>query len=157
MLRGPKSIAKRLTQIKNDLRKRNDLPAIAFNGHIKNELLNYLQEYASDGTNQKYDRIVTADNALTNTATYENRLLSAYQDLLDCEDEGIRKFANRLGVYAYLTSFDNRSTDSFFDVITTAWKKQKVIQMQLKLLQKYLIMINQQVWTILVLILKHAE
>lgn len=125
MLRGPKSIAKRLTQIKNDLRKRNDLPAIAFNGHIKNELLNYLQEYASDGTNQKYDRIVTADNALTNTATYENRLLSAYQDLLDCEDEGIRKFANRLGVYAYLASFDNRSTDSFFDVITTAWKKQK--------------------------------
>lgn len=125
MLRGPKSIAKRLTQIKNDLRKRNDLPAIAFNGHIKNELLNYLQEYASDGTNQKYDRIVTADNALTNTATYENRLLSAYQDLLDCEDEGIRKFANRLGAYAYLTSFDNRSTDSFFDVITTAWKKQK--------------------------------
>lgn len=125
MLRGPKSIAKRLTQIKNDLRKRNDLPAIAFSGHIKNELLNYLQEYASDGTNQKYDRIVTADNALTNTATYENRLLSAYQDLLDCEDEGIRKFANRLGVYAYLTSFDNRSTDSFFDVITTAWKKQK--------------------------------
>lgn len=125
MLRGPKSIAKRLTQIKNDLRKRNDLPAIAFNGHIKNELLNYLQEYASDGTNQKYDRIVTADNALTNTATYENRLLSAYQDLLYCEDEGIRKFANRLGVYAYLTSFDNRSTDSFFDVITTAWKKQK--------------------------------
>lgn len=125
MLRGPKSIAKRLTQIKNDLRKRNDLPAIAFNGHIKNELLNYLQEYASDGTNQKYNRIVTADNALTNTATYENRLLSAYQDLLDCEDEGIRKFANRLGVYAYLTSFDNRSTDSFFDVITTAWKKQK--------------------------------
>ena len=125
MLRGPKSIAKRLTQIKNDLRKRNDLPAIAFNGHIKNELLNYLQEYASDGTNQKYDRIVTADNALTNTATYENRLLSAYQDLLDCEDEGIRKFANRLGVYAYLTSFDNRSTDSSFDVITTAWKKQK--------------------------------
>lgn len=125
MLRGPKSMAKRLTQIKNDLRKRNDLPAIAFNGHIKNELLNYLQEYASDGTNQKYDRIVTADNALTNTATYENRLLSAYQDLLDCEDEGIRKFANRLGVYAYLTSFDNRSTGSFFDVITTAWKKQK--------------------------------
>lgn len=125
MLRGPKSMAKRLTQIKNGLRKRNDLPAIAFNGHIKNELLNYLQEYASDGTNQKYDRIVTADNALTNTATYENRLLSAYQDLLDCEDEGIRKFANRLGVYAYLTSFDNRSTDSFFDVITTAWKKQK--------------------------------
>lgn len=125
MLRGPKSMAKRLTQIKNDLRKRNDLPAIAFNGHIKNELLNYLQEYASDGTNYKYDRIVTADNALTNTATYENRLLSAYQDLLDCEDEGIRKFANRLGVYAYLTSFDNRSTDSFFDVITTAWKKQK--------------------------------
>ena len=125
MLRGPKSIAKRLTQIKNDLRKRNDLPAIAFNGHIKNELLNYLQEYASDGTNQKYDRIVTADNALTNAATYENRLLSAYQDLLDCEDESIRKFANRLGVYAYLTSFDNRSTDSFFDVITTAWKKQK--------------------------------
>lgn len=125
MLRGPKSIAKRLTQIKNDLRKRNDLPAIAFNGHIKNELLNYLQEYASDGTNQKYDRIVTVDNALTNTATYENRLLSAYQDLLDCEDEGIRKFANRLGVYAYLTSFDNRSTDSFFNVITTAWKKQK--------------------------------
>lgn len=125
MLRGPKSIAKRLTQIKNDLRKRNDLPVIAFNGHIKNELLNYLQEYASDGTNQKYDRIVTADNALTNTATYENRLLSAYQDLLDCEDESIRKFANRLGVYAYLTSFDNRSTDSFFDVITTAWKKQK--------------------------------
>lgn len=125
MLRGPKSMAKRLTQIKNDLRKRNDLPAIAFNGHIKNELLNYLQEYASDGTNYKYDRIVTADNALTNTATYENRLLSAYQDLLDCEDESIRKFANRLGVYAYLTSFDNRSTDSFFDVITTAWKKQK--------------------------------
>ena len=125
MLKGPNSMAKQLTKIKNELRKRNDLPAISFNGVIKNEILNYLQEYASDGTLQEYDRIVTSDNALTNTSTYENRLLSSYQDLLECEDSSIREFADKLGLYAYLTSFDNRGVDSFFDVITTAWKKSK--------------------------------
>lgn len=125
MLKGPNSMAKQLTKIKNELRKRNDLPAISFNGVIKNEILNYLQEYASDGSLQEYDRIVTSDNALTNTSTYENRLLSSYQDLLECEDSSIRKFADELGLYAYLTSFDNRGVDSFFDVITTAWKKSK--------------------------------
>ena len=125
MLKGPNSMAKQLTKIKNELRKRNDLPAISFNGVIKNEILNYLQEYASDGSLQEYDRIVTSDNALTNTSTYENRLLSSYQDLLECEDSSIRKFADKLGLYAYLTSFDNRGVDSFFDVITTAWKKSK--------------------------------
>lgn len=125
MLKGPNSMAKQLTKIKNELRKRNDLPAISFNGVIKNEILNYLQEYASDGSLQEYDRIVTSDNALTNTSTYENRLLSSYQDLLECEDSSIREFADKLGLYAYLTSFDNRGVDSFFDVITTAWKKSK--------------------------------
>jgi hypothetical protein len=45
--------------------------------------------------------------------------------LLECEDSSIRKFADELGLYAYLTSFDNRGVDSFFDVITTAWKKSK--------------------------------
>ena len=125
MLKGPNSMAKQLTKIKNELRKRNDLPAISFNGVIKNEILNYLQEYASDGTLQEYDRIVTSDNALTNTSTYENRLLSSYQDLLECEDSSIREFADKLGLYAYLTSFDNRGVDSFFDVITTTWKKSK--------------------------------
>lgn len=125
MLKGPNSMAKQLTKIKNELRKRNDLPAISFNGVIKNEILNYLQEYASDGSLQEYDRIVTSDNALTNTSTYENRLLSSYQDLLECEDSSIRKFADKLGLYSYLTSFDNRGVDSFFDVITTTWKKSK--------------------------------
>lgn len=125
MLIGPKTVTKQLTYIKNILRKRNDLPGIAYNGVIKNELLLYLQEYAADGERQIFDKIVTADNALTNTATYENRLLSAYQDLLDCGDESIRKFADRLGMYAYFTSFDNRGVQSFFDVITTAWKQSK--------------------------------
>ena len=45
--------------------------------------------------------------------------------MLDCEDAAVRKFADTLGLYAYLTSFDNRHTNSFFNVLTTTWKKSK--------------------------------
>lgn len=125
MLKGNNSMAKQLTRLKQYLRKTDNHPELAFKGTIKNELLNYLQEYASDGTDQFYDRIVTIDNALSKTATYENRLLSAYQELLESDNEHIREFANDLAIFSYLTSFDNRSPNSFFDVITTQWKKEK--------------------------------
>ena len=124
MLSGDMSIAARLTKCKAYLKNKTNLPALSQNGEIVNALLNYLQEYPAF-SKQKYDRIVTDNNSLTNTGVYENKLISAYQDLLDCEDEKVRNFADALGLYAYITSFDNRNSNSFFNVITTEWKKSK--------------------------------
>lgn len=124
MISGENSVANQLTRCKTRLKGRNDLPALSQDGEIVNALLNYLQEYPGF-SKQRYDRLVTDNNSLTNTGVYENRLISAYQDMLDCEDAAVRKFADTLGLYAYLTSFDNRHTNSFFNVLTTTWKKSK--------------------------------
>jgi hypothetical protein len=124
MLYGSNSMCKRLTGIKQYiLENKNNFPSlINQDGTIKNELLNYLQEYPGDGNVQIVDRIVLSDSSLNNDFDTENQLVSAFAELLESEDEAIRDFANDLAKYAYLTSYDETGPNSFFNLVPIDWK-----------------------------------
>jgi hypothetical protein len=124
MLYGSNSMCKRLTGIKQYiLENKNNFPSlINQDDTIKNELLNYLQEYPGDGNVQIVDRIVLSDSSLNNDFDTENQLVSAFAELLESEDEAIRDFANDLAKYAYLTSYDETGPNSFFNLVPIDWK-----------------------------------
>ena len=95
---------------------------IAQDGTFKNPLLDYLQEYPADGSQTFVDRIIPAEATMNNDADVDNRLTTAFADLLYHEDEAIRMVANDLAKYAYLTSYDERGRNTFFNLVPNQWK-----------------------------------
>lgn len=124
MLYGSNTMCKRLTAVKNYIRENKDqLPTlINQDGTIKNELLNYLQEYPGNGTDQIVDRIILSESSMNNDFDVENQLVSAFAELLESSDENIREFASDLVKYAYITSYDERGVNSFFNLVPNEWK-----------------------------------
>lgn len=124
---GTDNIAKKLNYIKNYIRQNvsdpNLLTLVDEQGNITNELLNYLQGVTISGKN-KVNKIVTATSSLNNSRYYEDRLRSAFYDLLTSDDSQVREFAETLVKYAFVTSYDNRTTNSFFNVVPMEYKQQ---------------------------------
>lgn len=125
MLYGKNSMCKRLTGIKQYIIENKDVfpTLVSQDGTIKNQLLNYLQEYQGDGAVQIIDRIVLSDSSLSNDYETENQLVSAFAELLESQDEAVRQFANDLAKYAYLTSYDERGGNNFFNLVPNKWKE----------------------------------
>lgn len=124
MFFGRNTMCKRLSGIKQFLiENKNDFPhLVGQDGVIKNDLLNYLQEYSGDGVKQKVDRIILFNSSMNNSISTENRLISAFSDLLESDNDIIKDFANDLALYAYFTSYDNGGVNSFFHLVPIWWK-----------------------------------
>ncbi len=124
---GKNNIASRLNSIKNYIRSNNQDPNIVTlvddQGNITNELLNYLQGITISAKN-KANRIVTATSSLNNSRYYEDRLRSAFYDLLTNDDVTIREFAEDLVKYSFVSSYDNRTPNSFFNIVPMEYKQQ---------------------------------
>lgn len=125
MLFGGKSMAYRLNQIKHYITVNKDNPHLAtlvnYDGTIGNEMLKYLLAILSRD-DSRLKRIVTVQNSMTNDAMYENRLVSAFYDLLTSEDDKVRQFANDLVKYAFYTSYDTKTPNSFFNLVPLEFK-----------------------------------
>lgn len=125
MLFGEKSMAIRLNEIKSYLRRHRDDPKLVTlvnsDGTIANELLNHLLGIVPR-QDSRIRRIVTVNNGLNTDALSENRLISAFYDLLTSEDDTVRNFANDLIKYAFYTSYDSRTPNSFFNLIPLYFK-----------------------------------
>lgn len=128
ILFGKDSIARRLNSIKNYIRVNKDnVNLITFvdeSGNITNELLNYLQAVTSNNK-RNISYINTSTSTMNNSRYYEDRLRSAFYDLLTSEDDVIREFAETLVKYSFLTSYDNRTPNSFFNLVPM-WYKRKL-------------------------------
>lgn len=127
MITGSNSMCYRLSGLKRYLIENAEkFPFMvnAENSTITNELLNYLQEYPADNETRTIDRIVLANSSMNNDINTEERLISAFDDLLTSDDEFVRDFAHDLAVYAYLTSYDNPGVNSFFKLVPLNWKIQ---------------------------------
>lgn len=124
---GKDNIASRLNAVKNYIRKNKQDPNLVTlvdeQGNITNDLLNYLQGITISNKN-KANKIVTATSSLNNSRYYEDRLRSAFYDLLTSDDEIVRKLAEDLVKYAFVTSYDNRTPNSFFNVVPMEYKQQ---------------------------------
>lgn len=125
MLTGPNSMCYRLTKVKQYLLENADnFPYMVDKetSTITNALLNYMQEYPADNERRSLDRIILFNSSMNNDIQTEERLISAFDDLLNCEDEYVRQFAEDLAVYSYLTSYDNPGVNSFFNLVPLSWK-----------------------------------
>lgn len=128
VLFGKDSIARRLNSIKNYIRvNKDDINLMTFvdeSGNIINELLNYLQAVTSNNK-RNISYINTSTSTMNNSRYYEDRLRSAFYDLLTSEDNVIKEFAETLVKYSFLTSYDNRTPNSFFNLVPM-WYKRKL-------------------------------
>lgn len=128
ILFGKDSIARRLNSIKNYIRvNKDDINLMTFvdeSGNITNELLNYLQAVTSNNK-RNISYINTSTSTMNNSRYYEDRLRSAFYDLLTSEDSVIKEFAETLVKYSFLTSYDNRTPNSFFNLVPM-WYKRKL-------------------------------
>lgn len=126
MFYGTNTMCKRWSGLKAYIRQHKDeLPdLIAQDGTFKNALLNYLEEYPADNRLTFVDRIVPAEATMNNDADIDNRLTTAFAELLYHEDEAIRMVANDLAKYAYLTSYDERGRNTFFNLVPNQWKRE---------------------------------
>lgn len=126
MLFGKESIAHQLNNIKNYIRQhKDDVSLMTFtdeNGNITNDLLNYLQAITSRNK-QNISYLQLATSSMNNSRHYEDRLRSAFYDLLHCEDPNVRQFAENLVKYAFLTSYDNRTPNSFFNLVPQSYRE----------------------------------
>lgn len=125
MFSGKNSMCHRLTWIKQYiLMNKDSFPhLISADGTIKNELLNYLQEYpADDLRGEMIDRIVLSESSMNNDYDRENQLITAFAQLLEDTDDYIRQFAEDLVKYAYITSYDERGVNAFFHLVPLQYK-----------------------------------
>lgn len=124
MFYGSNTMCKVWAGLKAYIRENKDKfpDLIAQDGTFKNPLLDYLQEYPADGSQTFVDRIIPAEATMNNDADVDNRLTTAFADLLYHEDEMIRMVANDLAKYAYLTSYDERGRNTFFNLVPNQWK-----------------------------------
>lgn len=128
MFVGPDTMCRRLTAIKRYiLEEKDNYPTLVDKntGTIKNALLNYLQEYSADGTKTMLDKVILSNSSMNNDKYTENVLISAFDDLLNHEDEFIRDFAEDLAMYAYFSTYDNNSVNNFFNLVPVSWKIKK--------------------------------
>ena len=125
MFIGKNTMCSRLTKLKRYLLLNKDAFPHLINqdGTIKNELLNYLQEYPADGLEgQNVDRIILSESSMNNDYDRENQLISAFAQLLEDTDDVVREFAEDLVKYAYYTSYDERGVNAFFHLVPIQYK-----------------------------------
>lgn len=125
MFVGKNTMCSRLTKLKRYLLLNKDAFPHLINqdGTIKNELLNYLQEYPADGLEgQNVDRIILSESSMNNDYDRENQLISAFAQLLEDTDDVVREFAEDLVKYAYYTSYDERGVNAFFHLVPIQYK-----------------------------------
>lgn len=137
MIVGNKTLASRIEGLKRWLMtdKSGKYSALVSNGMIINPLLDNLRRvpYIPQFGTEHYD-LVTLDNTSDDSQDNSNNYIDAWEQLLDftvTDENGalttackaIRKLANDLAIYAFMTSADTRGFTKFFKYVPIGWRK----------------------------------
>lgn len=126
MVLGDRTVPKRLYQLKHAIYKningRYD-NLLNGDGSISNAFLNYLIPTLATGDIEgAMDAITLLNNSMSNSSNFENRLIAYFSDLLSSNDPAVKQFAKRLALYAYYTSYDNKSPNTFSHLISSQFR-----------------------------------
>ena len=126
MVMGGRTVPKRLHQLKyaiyRNINSRYD-NLLNGDGSISNAFLNYLiPTLATDSEDGGIDAITLLNSSMNNSSNFENRLIAYFSDLMSSEDAAVRQFANRLALYAYYTSYDNKAPNTFSHLISSQFR-----------------------------------
>ena len=137
MIVGNKTLASRIEGLKRWLMadKSGKYSALVSNGMIINPLLDNLRRvpYIPQFGTEHYD-LVTLDNTSDDSQDNSNNYIDAWEQLLDftvTDENGeltpackaIRKLADDLAIYAFMTSADTRGFTKFFKYVPISWRK----------------------------------
>lgn len=126
MVIGNRTVPKRLRQLKYAIYRNKDGRydnLLNGDGSISNAFLNYLiPTLATDSEDGGIDAITLLNSSMSNSSNFENRLIAYFSDLMSSENEAVRRFANRLALYAYYTSYDNKGPDTFAHLIPSQFR-----------------------------------
>lgn len=126
MVMGNRTVPKRLHQLKYAIyRNREGRYDNLLNGDgsISNAFLNYLiPTLATEVEENGIDAITLINSSMSNSSNFENRLIAYFSDLMSSNDEAVRRFANRLALYAFYTSNDNKGPDTFSHLLSSQFR-----------------------------------
>ena len=137
MIYGNRTLASRIEGLKQWLLKDTSgkYEQLVSNGVIINPLLNNLRRlpYLTKFGNEHYD-FITLDNTQDDSQEGMNNYIDSWQQLLEftvTDDDGnltkeclaIRKLANDLAIYAFMTSADSRGFTKFFKYVPISWRR----------------------------------
>lgn len=126
MVMGTRTVPKRLHQLKYAIYRNKDGRydnLLNEDGSISNAFLNYLiPTLATESEEGGIDSIVLLNSSMNNSSNFENRLIAYFSDLMSSENEAVRRFMNRLALYAYYTSYDNKGPNTFSHLISSQFR-----------------------------------
>lgn len=92
-------------------------------GQIQNDLLLYLQPQNADSRNP-IGRLQLQTSQMQMKEHQKSRLRSAFHQLLTHEDQSVRRLARDLAFYAYYSTYDQNTYNSFFDLVPVTYRMQ---------------------------------
>lgn len=116
-------LAKLISQIKKDPYSEKADGLVDADGNIINDLLLYLNPQTP---NDKYPigRMLLQHSQTENKSSEERRLISAFAQLLEHPNEDVRSLAKDIAFYAYFSTYDQNTANSFFHLIPYEYRKQ---------------------------------
>lgn len=122
MFKGKNSMAKRLNRFKQEILKGNAKLSHLLNrdGTIANDFVNYL---IPNINNDALDFIDTSSLLSPDQATADN-LINYWRELIDDSNPQVSKLFKDLVVYAFATSGDNSTMNSFFQYVPNSYRKE---------------------------------
>lgn len=124
MFVGQNSMAKRINRFKLAILKGQPTVKHLLNadGTIANDFLNYIIPNISN-TEEGLDFLDTSE-LLSADQAQANNLINYWRELIDDSNPNISKLFKDLAVYAFATSGDNASMNSFFQYLPNSYRKQ---------------------------------
>lgn len=122
---GENSLAYRLMDLKSEIISGVYPDLVDDAGHIKNELLNYIDGRPGNVTFDGYNipDFITTNTMQDNDRYLQDKLKRYWQELLDHEDAKIRKFAEDLALFAFITSADNYTMNGIFQLVPLSYRE----------------------------------
>lgn len=119
MFTGNMSIAKRLNNFKQRIQRGEYPELLRYDGTIANDFLEYL--LPNINAYYGYDFIDTSE-IIQGDQLQSDNLINYWRDLLEHPDQRVRKLAEDLAIYAWYTSGDGPTMNSFFKYLPNSYR-----------------------------------
>lgn len=102
-------------------------------GEITNDLLKFLLPQLPSSTNE-VGRMLLYKNQMSMEPDEKRPLIAAFDQLLRHPNKDIRRIARDVAVYAYYSTYDVSSPNSFFDLVPSYYRKQYDLSLKMGLM-----------------------
>lgn len=122
MMYGNKTIAKRLLAFKQLIYQGRYPDLLNANGDINNDFLEYLLPNINSSADKSIPDFVDTASLLSEDVIQADNMINYWNDLLEHDKPEIRRLAEDLILYAFITSGDNSNANSFFNYVPNRWR-----------------------------------